>query len=113
VTDHVLPLREKRRIETARLHWLLPDWDWQLENGELRLESPHGRVELSVETSVGEQAQFALIRGGELIEGDVESDPVLGWYSPTYGEKEPALSLLVDVSGKPPFTITSTWTLPT
>lgn len=112
VTDHVLPETEKRRVTTARLHWLLPDWEWQLEGGELRLESPHGRVELAVETSVGEEAKISLIRGGELIEGDAEGDPVLGWFSPTYGEKEPALSLLVDVSGKPPFTITTTWTLP-
>lgn len=112
ITDHVLPTREKRRMERARLHWLLPDWKWQLENEELRLESPHGRVELSVATSVGEQMKFSIIRGGELFEGEVTADPVLGWYSPAYGEKEPALSLLVDVSGKPPFTIITTWTLP-
>ncbi|MEX1248975.1 MAG: alginate lyase family protein [Anaerolineales bacterium] len=112
VSDHVLPTRKKSRVVNARLHWLLPDWGWQLESGELRLKSPHGRLELSVENNVGERANFYLFRAGELIHGTAQADPVLGWVSPTYGVKAPALSFNIDVSGSPPFTITTTWTLP-
>lgn len=112
VTDHVLPNREKRQPVMASLQWLLPDWEWHLEGSTLRLESPHGRVELNIETSGDERADHSLIRAGESIHGPAKADPVLGWFSPTYGVKEPALSFIAEVNGSPPFTITTTWTLP-
>ncbi len=52
VRDEMLPVRmpwEKRPL-TFRLHWLLPDWEWQVESGDqgitIRLKSPHGPVVL-------------------------------------------------------------------
>jgi hypothetical protein len=55
---------------------------------------------------------FRIIRAGELIHGDGPSDPILGWYSPTYGVKVPSLSFVIDLKTALPATITTTFTLP-
>jgi hypothetical protein len=112
VSDHIISMGNQPKAIRARLHWLLPDWDWQFENDELHIRSPHGVVELLVQTSVGDQAEFQLVRAGELVHGSGPADPILGWRSPTYGVKLPVLSFNVDVNGPLPITITSTWTLP-
>lgn len=97
-------LEGKRRPRSFRLHWLLPDWPWEIETGGeeilLRLESPHGTVVLCVTTeplSLLAQAEASLVRGGEIVHGTGEVEAVRGWRSPTYGIKRPALSLAVTV----------------
>ncbi|MCX6034481.1 MAG: heparinase II/III family protein, partial [Chloroflexi bacterium] len=51
VEDEILPLRMpwQKMPLTFRLHWLLPDWKWKIENSGsgvlLRLTSPYGLVE--------------------------------------------------------------------
>jgi hypothetical protein len=113
VSDRILPLHKGQRPMRARLHWLLPDWDWKFQNEELHIQSPYGVVKLFVQTSVGDQAEFQLVRAGELVRGSGPADTILGWRSPAYGVKLPALSFNVDVNGPLPITITSTWTFPT
>ncbi|RME87790.1 MAG: hypothetical protein D6770_08475, partial [Anaerolineae bacterium] len=39
---------------------------------------------------------LSLVRAGELLYGEGEVPPTRGWVSPTYGVKEPALSLAVE-----------------
>ncbi len=112
VTDRIIPLRDGKKQMRAHLHWLLPDWDWQFENDELHILSPLGDIKLLVQTSVGDKAEFQLVRGGELVHGQGPADPILGWRSPTYGVKLAALSFNADVNGPLPITITSTWTFP-
>ncbi len=111
ITDRLTPRGAAKKI-VARLHWLLPDWDWQIENEVLRLQSPHGVVELDLDVSVGDEYQIQLIRAGELVHGEGIADPILGWVSSTYGVKNPALSFVVKATGLLPITITSTFTLP-
>ncbi len=64
VEDALLPVREKLSAwqpHTACLHWLLPDWPWQVLTGEnamqfiLSLESPRGllQIQLSVRNEAG------------------------------------------------------------
>jgi hypothetical protein len=112
VSDHLIPHHEKRRRVRARLHWLLPDVPYEFYNDEVTLMAVFGKIKLRIETSANEGPAFTIMRAGEVVHGTAPSDPVLGWVSPTYGVKEPALSLNVDISGKTPFTITSTWILP-
>jgi hypothetical protein len=112
VTDRLLPFEEKSKVVRARLHWLLPDWDWQVDTQEIRIESPHGEIELSVDVSVGDLSEMRVVRAGELVHGSGSADPILGWASPTYGLKNPALSFIVDAVGPLPTTIISTWTFP-
>jgi hypothetical protein len=52
------------------------------------------------------------VRAGKYLRGAGAPAPTLGWYSPTYGVKEPALSLLADYSASPPFTFTTTFHFP-
>ncbi|MCL5429146.1 MAG: heparinase II/III family protein [Chloroflexi bacterium] len=112
VADHLLPTEETKKPFRARLHWLLPDWDWQFDTQEIRIKSPYGEIEISVDGSVGDLTELKLIRAGELLHGSGPSDRVLGWASPTYSVKVPALSFIADAEGPLPITITSTWTLP-
>ena len=53
-----------------------------------------------------------LVRAGELLLGSGEVHPTWGWTSPTYGDKIPALALLVHFQGSLPLQITSEWILP-
>ncbi len=101
VVDEVLPAPWRRRILSARLHWLLPDWEWELENSELgivlRLASPHGLVTITINHSpFTTNFTFSLVRAGELLLGSAVPAPTRGWASPSYGIKIPALSLAIE-----------------
>jgi hypothetical protein len=104
VIDELLPSPWHRHALRARLHWLLPDWDWEIEEGEplfvIRLHSPHGWVRLGIKQESPRPERvfdFSLFRAGDPLLGSGLSDPTRGWTSPTYGVKIPALSLSVTV----------------
>ena len=109
----------------ARLHWLMPDWSWELEEKtgalgvDFRLRSPLGWIQLQIgiepATPISDKQpapRIQLIRAGELLHGNGSTSPVLGWVSPTYGYKIPALSLAVEIEAKLPIRFTSTWEFP-
>jgi hypothetical protein len=121
VADELLLLRLpwQTRPLRFRLHWLLPDWPWKIENGEekvaLLLDSPGGRVALMIRTTPrlsDLQTVLSLVRAGEYIHGSGALDPVRGWTSPTYGVKIPALSLALDVSSTGTVEFASEFILP-
>jgi hypothetical protein len=103
-----------------RLHWLLPDWPWELQGTHLSLESPYGRVELRIESDPailsgldGPYPTAALVRAGVLLRGSTPVvPPTWGWRSLTYGVKIPALSFAVTIEAPAPLSITSEWILP-
>jgi hypothetical protein len=111
ILDDLLSRRmpwDKRKV-TFRLHWLLPDWEWKLDEShagiQLRLGSPYGPVELSIRTVGGESLRLDLVRAGEKVYSSgsqgqkTAPDAVIrGWVSPTYTVKVPALSLAVETS---------------
>ncbi len=109
VTDQVRPEYDSAQV-TARLHWLLPDWPWALGGGRLQLTSPEGDIIALDIQAAG--AQFTLVRAGERLAGDLDFPPILGWYSPTYDYREPALSFMAEVSGPAPLEFSSRWELP-
>jgi Heparinase II/III N-terminus/Heparinase II/III-like protein len=109
VRDDLLQIRKRRYKKplTFRLHWLLPDWEWQVEGSQpgmsLRLKSPHGPVGLHVNVTGGATAHVDLIRAGEAVfmsslgsQKPIYETTICGWASPTYGVKVPALSLAVE-----------------
>jgi hypothetical protein len=106
VQDELLNLSLKPH--TFRLHWLLPDWEYEIESREkrieIRLKSPQGWVTMYIQPSLGYRA--SLVRAGEYLLGAGAPDPVRGWVSPTYAQKIPALSLAIEVesSGNVTFT---------
>ncbi|OGO27663.1 MAG: hypothetical protein A2W33_06375 [Chloroflexi bacterium RBG_16_52_11] len=123
VVDQVLPAG-RAQVEplktTARLHWLLPDWPWEIseddQSCELRLASPFGRIQLRLEYRSSQKdpalSPVSLARAGILIYGSAKISAARGWVSPTYNLKTPALSFALEVRDIPPFTLTSRWELP-
>jgi len=104
----------------AELVWLLPDWPWDLDSTCLRLESPYGWVQIDVEAGCGStpgegeplHLTCQLIRAGEILAGGGLPDYIRGWYSPTYGQKQPALTWCAVVQSPLPFWISTLWLLP-
>lgn len=93
----------------VRLHWLLPDWEYQVVDAPvgLRLVSPYGPVILRIETDPHPSTlgmQVALVRAGQLLHGTGSVLPIDGWFSPTYGVKHPALSFAVEARSSRSFT---------
>jgi hypothetical protein len=105
VEDEILPLRKpwQNKQLIFRLHWLLPDWKWEMDNAGQRIEIwltcglGKIRLDLSVEPQFSIlNSQFSLVRAGETLSGSANPNPVRGWTSPTYGVKVPALSLVFE-----------------
>jgi Heparinase II/III-like protein/Heparinase II/III N-terminus len=102
IEDELMPKRTGKTICEFRLHWLLPDWEWRLDQQgqkvELGLKSPLGWVTMTVTTTL-DTAAISLVRCGERLVGEGHISPQEGWCSLTYGQKEPALSFAVKGSG--------------
>ena len=128
IQDDMLPLRmpwDKRPI-SYRLHWLLPDWEWEARMREslfeIRLKSPHGWVTLTINDGLripNTKYQITLIRTGEVVYSSGTGGPesqtemtVRGWASPTYGVKIPALSLAVETKSANDVQFTSEFVFP-
>jgi hypothetical protein len=117
-----------KNAHTFRLHWLLPDWQYEIQqapaekgfpNVWLRIQSPYGWVSLEIgrvapasSTNPVQSTQIQLFRAGELLNGTGEVNPIYGWYSPTYGEKIPALACIYNITQSLPIELTSLWVLP-
>jgi hypothetical protein len=111
----------RRAPHTYRLHWLLPNYEWEMGTREsefgLRLKSPHGWITLSINSSFtrsvhAKRSSFSLVRAGELIYGQRETLPCEGWVSRNYGQKFPALSFAFEVTSEFHTTITSEFIFP-
>lgn len=115
-------------IHTARLHWLLPDWEYEILDPssnndfpvyEIRIKSPHGWVSLKIrmtsrhEKKLSVQSMnFQLARAGEVLIGPGKVPPITGWTSPTYGDKIPALACIIEITQTLPIELKSEWILP-
>ncbi len=115
IRDDLLPLAGAA-VRQARVHWLVPDWPWEMaqQDGEtrLRLQSPHGWATLAVQAGPPSMPAAALTRGGAYVAGSGPAEPTWGWRAAAYGQKEPALSFSVTITGALPLSFVSEWTLP-
>ena len=61
----------------------------------------------------GANITYALFRAGKKIAGElsIKNTDVLGWFSPSYSVKQPALFLATAVKGKAPLRLISKWGL--
>lgn len=119
IEDYIRPLTSGM-LEAAhhvRLHWLLPDWEWKIDNSQVMIEmlSPYGWIQLGIsegiESSIS-NLQISILRAGELLHGSANASPTWGWISPTYGVKKPALSIVVTATCALPVAIVSKWSFP-
>ena len=128
IEDQLLPVTGRRFNQPvqARLHWLLPDWEWILDTGEtnvkLKLRSSYGWISINTSVSTSSKGllsasdlSIVLIRGGQALlpqgpDGQAPN-PTWGWVSPNYGTKIPALSFSIQSSGSLPVTFLTGWDL--
>ncbi len=103
-------LAARRRPHIYRLHWLLVDGDWQVEESELgckiQIRTAQGLITLNVESNFP-FSNISMVRAGELVYGERDVKPYEGWVSRNYGEKSPALSFAFEVSSPYHVTLTS------
>jgi hypothetical protein len=115
-------------MHTARLHWLLPDWDYDIREPsnnsdklsyEIHIKSPHGWIRLKMEAtskilgnSHKQIMNFQLVRAGKILVGTGTALPISGWTSQTYGEKKPALACSIELSQVLPIEFKSEWFFP-
>jgi len=117
VEDTLIPISASQSGVTSRLHWMLPDWEWQIDDRGLvmKLLSPYGRVVLKINIptqSSSSNFHSSIVRAGKLLYGTESISSTRGWVSPTYGEKVPALSFAIDVENSLPIKFLSTWKFP-
>ncbi len=100
IIDDLIARRSGEHV--FRLHWLLLDGKWSIkESGagiQVRLRTPLGWIRLNITGLNLSPPGFheMLVRAGHLLYGRGQPRPYEGWFSPTYGEKVPALSLAVE-----------------
>ncbi len=109
IEDQLLPGKSSYQFNrdfSFRVHWLLCDVPWEWGDGNLTLFTKIGiaTVQIHSEKPI---VQYQLVRAGELLAGEGEISPTWGWVSPTYAQKEPALSLSIALMAKPPVEITT------
>jgi hypothetical protein len=114
VTDQLTAGKGDRgNLHRMRLSWLLPDGIWELNGSRLRLQTQAGQIQLTVRLEESSDMPMAawLIRAGELVAGHGSVSPIQGWYSPTYGQKIPALAFCVQIEARLPITLVTEWDL--
>ncbi len=112
-------LNRNQEMHVFRLHWLLPDWEWEAEIRDslfdIRLKSPQGWVtlRLNIQPSTFPHS-ISLVRAGEVLWGNLTNCPTTrGWVSPTYSVKNPALSVAVEVQSTRTVQFTTEFIFPT
>ncbi len=114
VTDQLISCRTTPKIrESIRLHWLIGDWPYELQNNKLVFSAPFGKFSLEIWSDpIVSGSETNIIRAGvSHTQPDTPASSILGWWSPTYGVKEPALSILFSIPWAIPLVIYSKFTV--
>jgi hypothetical protein len=109
----------RHALHTYRLHWLLPDLEWELKKSEstvsVTLKSPHGSLGATFSVHSASRlphSKFSIVRAGELLYGQREAIPYEGWVSRNYGQKLPALSFAFEITSEFTTTFTTEFSFP-
>jgi len=107
ITDDLLPCgKEKTGTHDVHLTWLLPDFPWEhLDAHTYRFTAPS----FSFQVLLFGADRLSLFRMGQSISGDLPAEPLWGWTSPRYGEKESALMIKASRRGELPLQIQTLW----
>jgi hypothetical protein len=107
ISDQVKPVRaQSLLVKNIRLHWLIGDWPYEAQDGILVFDAPCGQFSVEIWTDPNDQnVMMDIVRAGESARG-LPADLTLGWFSPTYNSKEPAISVVYSIrDGKIPLSI--------
>jgi len=110
VVDRLLKLKAAKDAVKIDMNWLMPDWNFIISDNRILLDAPFGKIQLAIKVKVNRKdlsPQITIYRAGRAIDDPKNTKPLLGWYSPTYGIKEPALSIVYAIQEKLPVTITT------
>ena len=111
IVDFVFSPSSSKDEYKIDLHWLLPDWPMQFSGNTCTLSTPFGSVKLHISSKIKTlTSELTIYKKGQSTSGDAQEEPLLGWFSPTYGQKLPALSIRYSVTHAVPLTITSQFT---
>jgi hypothetical protein len=109
IDDHLDTNRKFDGYHIACINWLLPDWPWKLDQNILALLAPFGRILISISNTENIRPTIDLVRAGKSLLLKKTENPNLGWYSPTYLNKIPALSLRYAINFNSNIQITTVW----
>lgn len=106
ITDEVLFSSPK--IHQITLHWLLPDLPFTVQNNSIHIDKP--AFTLSITNDQNTTAALQIIRAGAFMVGQSDMDTtIFGWFSPTYGVKQAALSVLYTLQTDTSITLHTVW----
>lgn len=94
VIDQVIFQKKHKTSRQVILNWNFPDGDWKFdkESSSFQLDKMSCAVSGRNEKDFELQSSYQIIRAGQVILGEGEVSPLLGWFSPTHGVKIPCLS---------------------
>ena len=107
VTDWITPVGKVKQ-HRATLQWLLPAWEWSLDESKLILTGSQFKMSVSIRTDPADVlggSQKRLVRGGSVLVEKLDHSDTYGWFSPTYGNKVEALSYQVEIHMNAPVKI--------
>jgi hypothetical protein len=114
VIDRMEVVPGKRQLRHYTIHWLLPDWKWQIDAAALKLNHNDLETQVKVDAAIPSENRallpisISLLRGGETLCGEFDS-PIHGWESNTYAFKLPALSFLIKFESSQSVEIRTQW----
>jgi hypothetical protein len=115
VFDEISPVKsgEEPQLEIC-LQWLLIPINWQVTEDGLKSDQENIQIRISCHADSGGRimpAEYQIIKAGDLmyssLDRNVPKEEItnLGWFSPTYGVKEPAVSYRIIIHGRPLITL--------
>ena len=107
IEDDLKPISHMENSHQVQLHWLLPDYSYEIFDNKIELKAPFGLFSLSLsQANIKNRDFISFIRGGKTIQGSYQNSH-MGWFSPTYAVKIPALSIVYQVEGEFPLKLLS------
>ena len=91
-------------VHDARLHWLMADLPYESSDSPFQVVFALGQSRVRCSMFAGSPGNAAIIRAGTQVKGNVADvdAQLLGWQSPTYGDIQPAVSLVYETRSKLP-----------
>ena len=91
-------------VHNARLHWLMADLRYECSDSRFEVVFALAQSHVRCSIFASSPGNAAIIRAGRQVKGNVADvdAQLLGWQSPTYGDIQPAVSLVYETQSKLP-----------